>query len=399
MRKIISVLLIFMTVTGLAFAKDRYYSPAFSWVSPEVKGQGGSFISNGSGYNSLFVNPASFEKYREKEKKDGEIKKKAELTAISLGAGYSGDLFTYLEENRAGEKEMLELILDQVTSNGMGASFQVGTGYVGRRIGIGFMTVAEMDAPAVETTLGVTGDLMLTSGLVAGYAHPFELGQFKLVVGADIRPMYRFIAKDIDIGALTGSATDAATSGDESGDISFSEVNAMAGLGLGFDAGVDFYWRDLIASVTMRDIGNTRYFFKPVEQAFGMTFANEEIDEIYVTPWTMNFGVAYSPTLGKLNKFIAPTVHGSFSQPLVREDALYDYKSQSFWSRLDLGTEVVLLSAVALRAGLQGGYFTAGFGLDLFFLELNGALYADELGSHAGDQPEMGGSLEFAIRF
>lgn len=399
MKRIFSVLLILLTVSGLAFAKDRYYSPAFSWVSPEMKGQGGSFIANGSGYNSLLVNPASFEKYREKEKKDGEIKKRGEITVLSLGAGYSGDLFTYLEENRTGEKDIVELILDQVTSNGMGASFQVGGGYVGRRLGIGFVTVAEMDAPPVETTLGVTGDLMLTSGVIAGYAHPFELGQFKLVVGGDIRPMYRFVAKDIDIAALTGSATDAAAGGDQSGDISFTGVNAMAGLGLGFDAGVDFYWRDLIASFTMRDIGNTRYFFKPVETAFGMAFANEEIDEIYVTPWTMNFGVAYSPTLGKLNKFIAPTVHGSFSQPLATEDGLYGYNSQSFWSRLDLGAEVVLLSSVALRAGLQGGYFTAGFGLDLFFIELNGALYADETGSHAGDQPEMGGSLEFAIRF
>lgn len=398
MKKIFSILLILLTVSGLAFAKDRYYSPAFSWVSPEVKGQGGSFIANGSGYNSLLVNPASLEKSREKEKKDGDIKKRGEITVLSMGGAYSGDMFTFMEENRAGEKGIVELILDQVTSNGMGASFQVGGGYVGRRFGVGFITVAEMDAPPVETTLGVTGDLMLTSGVVAGYAHPFELGQFKLVVGGDVRPMYRFVAKDIDIGALTGSTTDAAAGG-TSGDISFSEVDAMAGLGLGLDAGVDFYWRDLIASLTMRDIGNTRYFFNPVETAFGMSFANADIDEIYVTPWTMNLGVAYSPTLGKLNKFIAPTVHGAFSQPLVTEDGLYGYKSQSFWTRLDMGAEVVLLSSVALRAGLQGGYFTAGFGLDLFFIELNGALYADEMGSHAGDQPEMGGSLEFAIRF
>ncbi|MBF9015690.1 MULTISPECIES: hypothetical protein [unclassified Oceanispirochaeta] len=399
MKKIFSILLILLTVSGMAFAKDRYYSPSFSWVSPEVKGQGGSFVSNGSGYNSLLVNPASFEKSREKEKKDGEIKKKGEVTLLSIGAGYSGDLFTYLEESRAGDKEIVELMLDQVTSNGMGASVQIGGGYVGRRFGFGFITVAEMDAPPVETTLGITGDLMLTSGLVAGYAHPFELGQFKLVVGGDVRPMYRFVAKDIDIAALTGSVPDTAGGGDTSGEISFSSVNAMAGIGVGFDLGVDFYWRDLITSLTMRDIGNTRYFFKPVEAAFGMQFANETIDEIYVTPWTMNFGISYHPTLGKLNKFVDPTIHGAFSQPLVSEDSLYGYDSQSFWSRLDLGAEVVLLSSVALRAGLQGGYFTAGFGLDLFFIELNGALYADEMGSHAGDQPEMGGSLEFAIRY
>jgi len=395
MKKTILLILIFLTASGAAFAADRYYSPAFTWTSPEVKGQGGSFISNGEGYNSLLVNPASFEKYREKERKDGEIKKKGEVTFLSLGGAYSGDIFTFMKENRNSDKEIVELILDQVTSHGMGATFQVGGGYVGRRLGFGLMSVAGFDAPPVETTLGVTADLTWTTGLVAGYAHPFELGQFKLVIGGDVRPMYRFTALDIDIAALTGS-----TSSDSgSGDFSFSDVTAMGGIGVGFDLGADFYWRDLIASMTMRDIGNTRYFFKPLSSAFGMEFADAEIDDIYITPWTLNFGVAYNPTLGKINKFLDTTVHASFSQPLIREDSIYEYKAQSFWTKLNMGAEVVLLSSVALRAGLQGGYFTAGFGLDLFFIELNGALYAEETGSHAGDQPKMGGSLEFAIRY
>ena len=380
----------------MAFAKDRFYTSPFEWTSPEVKGQGGSFISNGSGYNSLLINPASFAKFKEKEKKDGAIKNKGEVTILSMGAGYSGDLFTFLEESKSSGKSYVELALDQVTSNGMGASFQFGTGYVGKGFGIGLMSVVAFDAPPVETTLGITADLNWTTGLVAGYAHPFDLGQFKLVVGGDVRPMYRMVAREINIAALTSGMTDPDSSG---GEIVFTDVTALAGFGIGFDLGVDFYWKDLITSVTMRDIGNTRFFFKPVESAFGVEFSGRDIDEIFVTPWTMNFGLAYNPTLGKLNKFVDPTIHGAFSQPLVTEDSLSGYDSQSFWSRLDLGAEVVLLSSVALRAGLQGGYFTAGFGLDLFFIELNGALYADEMGSHAGDQPEMGGSLEFAIRY
>ena len=393
MKKIITFTLILFTVTGLAFAKERFYSPAFSWTSPEVKAQGGSFIANGSGYNSLLVNPASFEKTREKEKKDGEIKRKGELTILSMGGGFSGDMFQFMEDVRSSEKSLTQVILDQVTSSGMGASVQFGAGYVGKRIGIGFMSVTEMNAPQAETTLGLTADIMSTSGMVFGYAHPFELGQFKLVVGGDVRPMYRVVIDDIDIESLTSSL------GGSGGDISFSSVDAMGGFGVGFDLGADFYWRDLIASVTMRDIGNTRYFFKPLNTVFGMEFSGNDIDDVYVTPWTLNFGVAYNPTLGKVNRFLDPTVHASWSQPLVREDAINGYSAKSFWTRLDMGAEVVLLSSVALRAGFQGGYFTAGFGLDLFFLELNGALYSEELGTHAGDKQYMGGSLEMAIRF
>jgi len=378
---------------GSLFAADRYYAPAFTWTSPEVKGQGGSFIANGSGYNSLLVNPASFGKYREKEK-NGEMKKRGEVTLLSIVAAYSGDIFNFMSENRTSDKPLVELILDQVTSNGMGASFQVGGGYVGRGIGIGIMSVAGFDAPPVETTLGVTADLNWTTGLVAGYAYPFELNQFKLIVGGDIRPMYRFTAQNIDIASLTSSSSSSGGS-----DVSFTNVAAMGGIGVGFDLGADLYWRDLIGSLTMRDIGNTRYFYKPLTSAFGMEFSDAEVKDIYITPWTLNFGVSYNPTLGKINKFMDATVHGSFSQPLIREDSINGYKAQSFWSKLDLGAEVVLLSSVALRAGLQGGYFTAGFGLDLMFLEINGALYAEETGSHAGDQPQMGGSLEFAVRY
>jgi len=396
MKKTIFLFLIFMMTTAAVFAADRYYSPAFTWTSPEVKGQGGSFISNGSGYNSLLVNPASFEKYREKEKKNGELKQRGEVTILSLGGAYSGDIFTFMSENRTSDKSVVELILDQVTSNGMGASFQAGSGYVGRRIGIGVISTAGFDAPPVETTLGITANLNWTTGIVAGYAYPFELGQFKLVVGGDVRPMYRFTALDINISSLTSGTTD---TGSDSDDISFEDVTAMGGLGVGFDLGADFYWRDLIASMTMRDIGNTRYFYKSMPNAYGINFADTEVEDIYITPWTLNLGVAYNPTLGRINKYLDTTVHGSFSQPLVSEDSLYGYNAQSFWTRLNLGAEVVLLSSVALRAGLQGGYFTAGFGLDLFFIELNGALYAEETGSHAGDQPKMGGSLEFAVRY
>jgi len=388
-----------MITAGALFAGDKYYSSPFAWYSPEIMAQGGSFMANAQGYNALLTNPAAFAKYREKERKNGEVKRKGELTILSTNMSFSGDIFSFMEDYRNGTEEtpMIEMVLNQVTSNGMGAGVQIGTGYVGRGVGIGLMSVVEGDFPQAETTLGLTGDITMTTGLVAGYAHPFNLGPVKLVVGGDIRPMYRMSIPGIDISSFLGSVSGDSDGG--SGDISFTDVDAMAGLGVGFDAGADVIWRDLTFSLVMRDIGNTRYFYKPLPTLAGLEFSGAEIEDTYITPWTLNFGLAYHPVMGKLNKFIDTTVHGAFTQPLVFEDNLIGYDSQSFWTRLDLGAEVVLLSSVALRAGLQGGYFTAGFGLDLFFLELNGALYSEELGSHAGDQPKMGGSLEFAIRF
>ncbi len=296
-----------------------------------------------------------------------------------------------MEESRNTDKEVIELILDQVTSSGLGSYASVGGGYVGRGFGFGLLSVADFDAPPAETTLGLTGDLMWTTGFIGGYAHPFELGQFKLVLGADIRPMYRFSAKGIDVNSVTGAG--------ESGGSDFEDVDALGGMAVAFDLGADLSWRDLTGSITMRDIGNTRWNYEALDSAFGMGFSGNDADDVYITPWSLNFGLAYNPTIGRLNRFVDITVHGAYAQPMDSEETIYLYNKQSDWTRLDLGAEIVLLSSIALRAGLQGGYFTAGFGLDLFFIELNAALYARELGSNAGDQPQMGGSVELAVRY
>lgn len=390
-KSILILLIILINLAALsASPKDRYYESPFMWKDPTALAQGNSFISNGSGFGALMVNPASFAKYEEKERR-GEQKRRGEITFLSLGGAFAGDIFEYMEDSRNTDKEVLELILDQVTSNGLGSYASFGAGYVGRGLGFGLLSVAEFDAPPVETTLGVTGDIAWTTGFIGGYAHPFELGQFKLVIGGDIRPMYRFSAKGVDVNSLTGAG--------ESGGTDFEDVDAMGGYAVGFDLGADLYWRDLIASLTMRDIGHTRWFYKAMDSAFGMGFSGNKVDDIYITPWTINFGLAYNPTIGRLNRFIDFTVHGAIEQPLMDEDSLYLYEEKSFWTRFDLGAELVLLSSIALRAGLQGGYFTAGFGLDLFLVELNAALYSRELGTIAGEQPQMGGAVEIAIRY
>ncbi|OQY35439.1 MAG: hypothetical protein B6241_00615 [Spirochaetaceae bacterium 4572_59] len=398
MKKIL-LLVMLLLIAGSLTAGDRYYASPFRWYSPEVQAQGGSFVANAEGFNALLSNPAAFAKSEDKDNKKGGTGKKGEITVLSISSSYSGNIFEFMEEYRSRPDDIIGIVLDQVTSHGIGAGFQIGSGYVGRGFGFGFMSVMDTNLPVAETTLGVTMDLSWTNGLVAGYAHPFNLNHVKLVVGADVRPMYRILIPGVDISSFTDTVSedDEEDSGD---DVDFSNIDAMAGIGVAVDAGADVYWQDLIFSLTMRDIGNTRFFFNPLNSLGGVTFSdNDDIDDSYITPWSLNFAVAYHPVFGKLNKYIDLTVHGAYSQPLIFEDNIYGYDSQSFWTKLDLGAEVILLSSVALRTGFQGGYFTAGFGLDLYFMELNGALYSEEVGSYAGAEPKMGGALEFAFRF
>jgi hypothetical protein len=397
-KTILFLMLIFMAAGGLLSAGDVYYTSPFRWYSPEVLAQGGSFMANAKGFNALLTNPAAFAKSQEKDNKDGTTRSAGELTILSIGGSYAGNIFQFMEDFREDTENFISTLLDQVTDTGLGAGMEIGTGYVGRGVGIGLLSVVDADLPLAESTLGVTVDLTSTTGLVAGYAHPFDLGPVKLVAGADIRPMYRILIPNIDIAAITGSDSD--EDDEEDGDLDFANVDAFSGIGVGVDAGADLFWREFTFSLVMRDIGNTRFFFKPLHSLGTMTFSDaDEVEDRYITPWSINLGVAYHPVFGKINKLLDFTVHTSYSQPLIFEDKIYGYEAQSFWTKLDMGAEVVLLSSVALRAGFQGGYFTTGFGLDLFIMELSGALYAEEVGSNAGVQPKLGGALEFAFRF
>ena len=392
MRKTILLLLLLISA-GSLMAGDRYYTSPFKWYSPVVQAQGGSFIANAEGFNALLTNPAAFGKSTEKIRKDGKVVEKGEVTILSTSFSYTGDVFRFMDEFQEDTDDIIAIILNQVTDAGLGAGMQIGTGYVGRGWGIGYMSVLNTDLPAVETTLGINMDLTWTNGLVVGYAHPFDLGPVKLVAGADIRPMHRILIPGIDISDFTGT-------GESTEDSDFSTIDALAGIAVAVDAGADVYWHDFIFSLTMRDIGNTRFFFNPLNSLGDVTFSdNDEVDDTYITPWTLNLGVAYNPVIGKLNRILDLTVHGAYSQPLIFEDSIYGYDAQSFWTKLDMGLELVLLKSVALRTGFQGGYFSAGFGLDLFFVELNGALYSEEVGSYAGAQQKMGGSLELAFRY
>ena len=64
-----------------------------------------------------------------------------------------------------------------------------------------------------------------------------------------------------------------------------------------------------------------------------------------------------------------------------------------------MGAEVKFLSFLSLRAGLNKGWASAGFGLDLLFLEIDGAAFTEELGSHPGDSGRSGIALTAAMHF
>jgi len=56
--------------------------------------------------------------------------------------------------------------------------------------------------------------------------------------------------------------------------------------------------------------------------------------------------------------------------------------------RLHMGLELQLPAILAVRAGINQGYLTAGATLDFWVLRLDAATYAEEMGSHAGQKAD-----------
>jgi hypothetical protein len=398
----IAIVVFFLAFSLNAEAQYNYDSP-FGWMSPEVMAQGGSFTAIASGFNSLMTNPAGFAMgkkftYEETVDESGERvvdkKEKGEVTIVSVLPYATINPFTLYEDISSEDGDVFDAILEQSSANGLGAGMEMGMGYVGHGFGFGLISTLDMDFPQTDNVLGVDGDVTLTAAFIGGYAYLFHLGPVGLSVGADIRPMWRIKAIDIDIDTLTNMI-----SGDE---VDYSAIDVLTGLAIGFDAGVIAEWNMLALGISFRDIGHTRYLYQQSngEDILDDYFSGSDYEGLdYITPMTMRLGLAVHPDLGAFAKIVDPKVHVEYVITMIDYDLVASFDEQSFWSNLNAGAEIRLLSFLSLRAGLSSGYLTAGFGLDLFIAEINAALYSLETGSHSGSSQQMGASVEFAFRF
>ena len=409
MKKIF-LLLFFIAVLifSLSAEAEFNYDKPFGWNSPEIMAQGGSFTAIASGFNSLMTNPAGFAmsktyKYIESEDANGERvvekKEKGEVSILGIMPWVMINPFTFMEDLSSGQEYSFDAIIDaalnQSTTNGIGAGMQVGGGYVGHGFGFGLVATLDMIFPQSDNILAINGDVTLTTAFVGGYAYKFDIGQFGLSVGADIRPMWRIKARDIDIDTVLGLIGG-------TGEVDLASIDVLTGFAIGFDLGVIAEWNMFSLGLSVRDIGHTRYLYQQSNGTDLMDdpFSGSEYNGLeYISPMTMRIGLGVHPDLGSLSKFIDPKVHVEYTIPMIDADQVASYDTQSFWVNLNAGAEIKLLNFLALRAGYSSGYLSAGIGLDLFIAELNAAIYSQETGSHSGSNQQMGASLELAFRF
>ncbi len=394
MKKSILVLLILLACAGMMFAQTTYSEKAFYPLSAEYMAQGGSFVAIAHGYNSLFTNPAGF------------AMPGGSLTLVSVNAGVYADVPQLIDEQFASILNLASLDMSNIGSlisalgphleNGFGPDISVGLGFAGKGLGLG--VAATMDA---YMTSDITVDANATLSFVAGLAFPIHIGESTLYLGADVRPMIRATIKDMGISDFM-----TLFAGDE-GTVT-TDAQVLHGLAVAVDAGAIWDLGAFQLGLAVRDIG-AQFTYRSTGVNDFMSYLSDntslpgvgEVDTVevtdadYVIPISMSVGAAFHPDLGGLKHFIDPMVHVEYKEVFEPEGSI----EPTFFTKLHAGAEVKLLSFLKLRAGINQGYVTAGAGFRLLILDINAAIFSNEMGNVAGSERSSGLTVDAAIRF
>lgn len=193
-------------------------------------------------------------------------------------------------------------------------------------------------------------ELHARSDTVVGFGHAQSLLGGDLVIGALLKGIYR-IANDRVITSADIIAGTLET------DIKWSAWDKSAAVGgdIGVNYRLPIVGLNPVVAVVLQDVGNTRFF-------------KSGMDNI---PQSLNAAIGFHPSLGEFGL----SVEAGMSQLNRKIDLL---------PRLHAGAEVRLPKLgplqVAVRAGANQGYPTAGASFDFKYFVLDAAYYSEETG-------------------
>lgn len=383
MKKKILLLAIFIAVTLSLSAQSAFtYQEGFGWNSPKVMAMGGAAVANVEGFDSFQTNPAGF------RTDEGEF-------SIVINADMAANPFDLFSGLTSTSFDYMAFFVDQMVNNGLGAGADLQIAYAGKGLGIGLFINTDLMFPQVSNPLTASGTVIADGILVAGYTWRIYLSEnkeFTLDLGFDVRGGIRY-ALDVgfsDVFSIVG------------GGFNLNSLTMLAGWSISGDLGAKLSYKSLNVGLALRDFPNTYYNYTEGPMMTALAFGGTAPSVQYVTPMSLDVGVGWDPDLGDIEWLIDFNAELAFDIPIlfgVGGDQLNGWQKQSFWAHTHLGLEATLLTVLDIRAGLNSGYITAGFGLDIYIGEINFAIYSQENGRRAGQEQELGAALEVAIRF
>jgi hypothetical protein len=374
MKKTIVFLMAFLIVAFSGFAQ-------VSVKDARSMGMGGAFSAFSSGYASFYGNPAGFASA-------------GSLTLVDTAA------WTYFDPTPANLSKLQKMIgsskaevkgylEEYLASNGLGGGAAVGLGWAGGGFALGAFVASENVAKG--TTLATAQISSVNSAnAVLGLGIPLiKSSWFELSVGGDVRPFMRVYSND------TGWALDAFLDPLLDGDDVYpllQSQDATVGYGLAVDVGGMMRIGPLLFGVSMRDIAS------PFDEAFSKV-GDLLAGKIPSGPYSK---ATISPKLtagtGLRLRIVENTLESNLYAEIVDPIACVQGTKDPLLA-LHAGADLQILKFLTFRAGMNAGYLSYGFGIDLVILELDAALFTEELGVMPGAQGRTGISVQAAIRF
>ncbi|MCX8013233.1 MAG: hypothetical protein N3A02_02950, partial [Rectinema sp.] len=359
--------------------------------SARAMGMGGSFRVFSDGYSSYFGNPAGF----------------AGMGSLTL---LDTSVWTYipptmqtvsrLQEVAGSGVDPLPYIADWIINNGFGAGTSLGFGWAGRGFAIGANVVTD-NVVWGNSLLGSKIMSTTQANALVGLGIPIRLGFIKFRIGADARVFYRMQSpaagwgfNDIATAIFGGGSFDEQTI--------LSALPVFSGYGFAADAGAILNIGPLMVGASVRDLG------------MEFTMASTDVWQILSNLDAGDYAAAF-PLSGAVPAALVPQYafgaglrlfeNGLFepSVYLEVEDPLPLLQStdlaRDVFTRLHAGAQLRLLRFITARAGLNKGWISVGAGIDLALLEIDAALFTEEMGIYPGDKGRSGISIQAAVRF
>ena len=386
-RKAIIVILLILA-TAMASAQTAL---EFTEVTPKdarTMGMGGAFHVFSQGYSSFFGNPAGF----------AGANSSLTLTDLSVWA-YLAPTTQNVEhikkiiDGSATNSDILGYAGDWIiNNNGFGAGLSLGGGWVGKKgIAIGVTLVSD-EVAAGNSLLG--SKLVSATQLngILGYAYPFNIGPVTLKIGLDGRAFYR-----VQSDPVTGLPFSTILNDVLNDTFSLSTITLLGGYGFAADVGLVAGIGPVMLGLSARDFG--------LEFKVGkFNFQNIIDDNISAFPLLGTTAVKLNPSyaaglgvrLFENSKF-EPSIYTELENP----QNIFSSSDMvaSALNSLHAGAQVRLMRFITVRGGLNKGWYSLGAGIDLSFLELDAAIFTEELGLYPGDKGRSGLSVQVGIRF
>ncbi|HNP93736.1 MAG TPA: hypothetical protein PKO08_07750 [Rectinema sp.] len=386
-RKAIIVILLILA-TAMASAQTAL---EFIEVTPKdarTMGMGGAFHVFSQGYSSFFGNPAGF----------AGANSSLTLTDLSVWA-YLAPTTQNVErvksiiDGSATDSDILGYAGDWIiNNNGFGAGLSLGGGWVGKKgIAIGVTLVSD-EVAAGNSLLG--SKLVSATQLngILGYAYPFNIGPVTLKIGLDGRAFYR-----VQSDPVTGLPFSTILNDVLNETFSESSITLLGGYGFAADLGLVASIGPVMLGLSARDFG--------LEFKVGKFNAQDIIDSninafpllgTQAAKLIPNYAAGLGVRLFENGKF-EPSLYTELENPL-KIFSSSDMVASALNS-LHAGAQVRLLRFITVRGGLNKGWYSLGAGIDLSFLELDAAIFTEELGRYPGDKGRSGLSVQVGIRF